>query len=69
MSADRIVFLQRDVFQLRHLDVENREDEIATAKLGFAGQEGFEFKPAIRASNDCRGNDRDEEERPARPQS
>jgi len=62
MSADRIVFLPRDVFQLRHLDVENREDEIATAKLGFAGQEGFEFKPAIRASNDCRGNDRDEED-------
>jgi hypothetical protein len=55
--------LPRGVFQLRHPDVENGEDEVIAAKLGFAGQEGFQFKLAIRASTGGRCNNRDEEDR------
>src|SRR5262249_6055667 len=60
---DRIALLSRLVVQLRHLDVENGEDEVVAAEFGLAGEERVEFEPAILASYRGRGDDRDEEHR------
>src|ERR1700733_3646643 len=60
---DRIVLLPGAVFKLRHPDVKNGEDEIASAKLGFAREERLKFKLAIRTPDHGRRDDRNKEHR------